>query len=429
MIDILASFVELHILYKIYADSFGNVDVKDPDRKLLFFSVLGVILVKVCNYTAMFSYFTILLLVLYTSCTAYSLYRTNYLLCFSLSSLYILCLSCFDFLIFTLISILFNGYDTFIELVTQQSLMRAGVIVLIKCLWVLAYRIIRNKQLWNFNEKNILKKLLGITTAGYVSFIYLADRTFRTFENRITNTWFILLIIFSLLIFLLMLSGEIEKERMKLNISELKNELLEEKYSLVNEIYSKNAKLYHDLNKHLNVLYQLLEIGETESAKEYVEKIGEPIKMLSGKIWTGVDIVDIIINSELDKMKQCGISANINMEFPGKTNLLPNDMCIILMNLLDNAIEATQKLENPEKIACTMRVVNQLLFIKVENQCVDDSVSFLHFPETTKKYKELHGWGLSCVEDVVKKYDGKMKCKQENGKFEVMIMLLFEKIS
>lgn len=225
-----------------------------------------------------------------------------------------------------------------------------------------------------------------------------------------------------------MLSGEIEKERMKLNISELSNELLEEKYSLVSDIYSKNAKLYHDLNKHLNVLYQLLENGKTESAKNYIEKISEPMKLLSEKIWTGVDIIDIIINSELDKMSSYRIKADINVEFPQKTNLLPNDMCTILANLLDNSIEAVRKLENPETISFTMRIVNQLLLIKVENQCTDQGTAFSHFPETTKKNKNLHGWGMLSVEEIVKKYNGKMQWKQENGKFEVMIMMVFEKI-
>ncbi len=427
-IDLLASFIELYILYKIYADLFAAVNVKDQGRKLLLFSILGVLLVKVCNHVAAFSYFTILLLVFYTSCTAYGLYRTNFLLCFSVASFYILCLSCFDFLIFTLISRLLNGYGTFIELVTQQSLMRTGVIILIKSLWIFAYRILRKKQAWIFSEKNVFRKLLGITIAGYVSFVYLVDGTFRAFENKISHTWFIFMLIFSLFIFMLMLSGEIEKERMKLNISELSNELLEEKYSLVSDIYSKNAKLYHDLNKHLNVLYQLLESGKTESAKNYIEKISEPMKQLSEKIWTGVDIIDIIINSELDKMNRYGIKADINVEFPQKTNLLPNDMCTILANLLDNSIEAIRRLENPEMISFTMRVVNQLLLIKVENRCTDQDTAFSYFPETTKKNKNLHGWGMRSVEEIVKKYNGKMQWKQENGTFEVMILMVFEKI-
>lgn len=161
-IDLLASFIELYILYKIYADLFAAVNVRNQNRKLLLFSILGVLLVKVCNHVAAFSYFTILLLVFYTSCTAYGLYRKNFLLCFSVASFYILCLSCFDFLIFTLISRLLNGYGTFIELVTQQSLMRTGVILLIKSLWIFAYRILRKKQAWIFSGKMFLKNCLGL---------------------------------------------------------------------------------------------------------------------------------------------------------------------------------------------------------------------------------------------------------------------------
>ena len=57
----------------------------------------------------------------------------------------------------------------------------------------------------------------------------------------------------------------------------MRNELLEENYKTINEIYTGNAKLYHDLNNHLNVLYQLLDEEKTLEAKNYITEISRPI--------------------------------------------------------------------------------------------------------------------------------------------------------
>jgi hypothetical protein len=424
LVEWAACFVELFVLYNIYKDVFGETSKKS--KMGILFSIFGMVLVRVCNYIADFSYFTIMILVLFTSITAVGVYHRNFLLCFSISSFYILCLSYFDFLIFIFLSNLFDGYGTFIELITEKGPLRTLVILSIKILWILLYGIVRKKILLLSKKQHSMKALVAMTGIGYVSFVYLVNQTFQSFGDQTSKAWFGFIVVFTLVLFVLLLSYEIKKEKIELNMAELKHELLEEKYDLMSDVYSKNAKLYHDLNKHLNVLYQLLETENIESAKEYIEEISRPITKLAKTSWTGVDIIDVIINTELDKMNEIGIMADVNVEFPHGTNLLSNDMCTILSNLLDNAIEATQKLEYSEKILFTMRGINQLLVIKVENKCPDETLDFRHFPKTTKANKELHGWGLPSVEETVKKYNGKMKCMKEKGSFIVTVMLPFE---
>lgn len=426
IIEWAACFVELYIFYSIYGDVFGNMQVHNQKKTNILLAVIGMILVRLCNHVAAFSYLTIMVIIFYTSVSSYGVYKKNYLLNFSVSSFYILCLSCFDFLIFTFLSNLFNGYSTFIELVTQESFLRTIVIFSIKVLWILSYVMIRRKLQVFSKMHNHFKMLFIMTGVGYASFVYLVNQTFKAFGNETTNLWFVFIVVFALVLVIVMLSNEIKTERMKSNLAELRYELMEEKYDLVSDIYKKNAKLYHDLNKHMNILYQLLETEKIVSAKEYIEEISSLITKLTKTNWTGIDVIDAIINSEWDKMKDYGITADLNVEFPQGTNLLPTDMCTILANILDNAIEATQKLEYPERISLTMRVINQLLIVKVENKCVDDKINFVHFPKTTKQNKELHGWGLPCVDETVQKYHGKMICAKENGKFVVTIMMPFE---
>lgn len=136
-------------------------------------------------------------------------------------------------------------------------------------------------------------------------------------------------------------------------------------------------------------------------------------------------MVDAVLNSKIQEMNGQSIMPDINVEFPENSTILPNDLCTILSNLLDNAIEAVEKLENNRMIKLTMRKANFFLFIRVFNPCSQNQ-KFEVFPATTKENTSLHGWGLRSVKDAVERYDGTMECINENYEFIVNIMLPFD---
>lgn len=284
------------------------------------------------------------------------------------------------------------------------------------------------KHLYRFSfRQNSAYAIMGVSCAGFLGFVFLVNQTFSAFDFSITGIWFVFLALLALVLFLMYFIFESKEEKMKRNFAEMRNQLLEDNYKAINDIYMSNSKLYHDLNNHLNVLYQLLDQGNEDEAKKYIQEISKPILTMSQATWTGVDVVDVIINSKVEKMKEKGITYEINVEYPKNTNILPHDMCTILANLLDNAIEAVSELESPGSIALTIRRINNFLMIKVSNSCVERKNSFDHFPKTTKKKnKELHGWGLPSVADAVEKYNGTLKCTYENNLFIVSIMLFFD---
>lgn len=427
-IEILASFIEMFVLYKIY-DILLYKQRESQSRLVdIFLAIGGTILTQMCNHVASFSYFTLLIFVLYTSITSALFYRINYVALFSISSFYVLCLSCFDFLLFTFVSNFYGGYETFEKLVSTMGVFRVIMISAIKILWVMAYLLLK-KYLYKFSlKKNYAYTILIISCAGFLGFMYLVNQTFKAFNSAMTGMWFIFLAFFALFLFVVYFVIESREEKMKLNFAEMRNALLEENYKSINEIYMSNAKLYHDLNNHLNVLYQLLDDGNEDEAKEYIKEISRPIMKLSKTVWTGIDVVDVIINSKLEKMKEMGISYEFNVEFPKNTNILPHDMCTILANLLDNAIEAAGALEYPGSIALTIRRINHFMLIKVCNSCKEKKEEFVDYPTTTKENKELHGWGLPSVMDAVEKYNGTLKCVNKDNQFIVKIMIFFEAI-
>ena len=124
-------------------------------------------------------------------------------------------------------------------------------------------------------------------------------------------------------------------------------------------------------------------------------------------------------------MNETEIMSDINVEFPKACNILPNDVCTILSNLLDNAIEATQKVEESKYIKLIIRRAKYFLFIRVSNPC-KKMKEFEVLLKTTKDNKNLHGWGLQSVNDVVEKYNGRMECLNIGTEFVVNIMLTFD---
>ena len=131
-IEILASFIEMFVLYKIY-DILLYKQRESQSRLVdIFLAIGGTILTQMCNHVASFSYFTLLIFVLYTSITSALFYRINYVALFSISSFYVLCLSCFDFLLFTFVSNFYGGYETFEKLVSTMGVFRVIMISAIK---------------------------------------------------------------------------------------------------------------------------------------------------------------------------------------------------------------------------------------------------------------------------------------------------------
>ena len=424
--EFIASFIESFVLYRIY-NVFLHKQRKRQGVKIdIVLSVVGAIIILLGNSISLFSYFTMLIYVLYASVTALFLYKIKYIPLFSIASFYTLCLSCFDFFVVTLISNFYGGLEAFLTIISQKGTFRMIVTSVIQFLWIMMYLVIK-KYLYRFSfRQNSAYAILVVSCSGFLGFVFLVNQTFSALDFSITGIWFIFLALLALVLFLMYFIIESKEEKMKLNFAEMRNQLLENNYKAINDIYMGNSKLYHDLNNHLNVLYQLLDQGNGEEAKKYIQEISEPILTMSQITWTGVDVVDVIINSKIEKMKEKEITYEINVEYPKNTNILPHDMCTILANLLDNAIEAVSGLESSGSIALTIRKINHFLMIKVSNSCAERKGSFDHFPKTTKKNKELHGWGLPSVASAVEKYNGTLKCTNENNQFIVSIMLFFD---
>ena len=169
--------------------------------------------------------------------------------------------------------------------------------------------------------------------------------------------------------------------------------MLEEKYESLQELYTRNARLYHDLNNHLNTLYYMLE-NETagKEAQEYIRTISQPIRDLKKIAWTGNDIIDVILSSKIHTMENAGIPHRITVDCPAETGIKASDICTVLSNLLDNAIEAYQKQpEQKEPIHIKIHGIRKFLLIQIINPSQPVQIVNGLPARTSKRNHSLHG--------------------------------------
>ena len=253
-------------------------------------------------------------------------------------------------------------------IVAGYSELRLIQVFINKLALIVAYFLIRHFVKIKF-RKDSIKHYLVLMVIGTFGVINLVKSTLSNLTSRDMMDW----IVFSVILF--MTGGLVvmyERRQHELDMlyfyANEKPASRRKIIKLLIKIYSTNSKTYHDFNNHITVLYQFLLNNEVNRALKYLDDLGTPIKTLIEKTWTSNEVIDVIINSKLEKMNEYGIHSNFNVEFPSNSNIQSQDICAILSNLLDNAIEACEKnkVASNKWINLTIRVINAMIVIKVE---------------------------------------------------------------
>lgn len=268
-------------------------------------------------------------------------------------------------------------------------------------------------------EQSVRQILSRIAVAGLILTVTLTEQNILPIgeEEMLAPLIFAMVLLMGMLVYYTQRQYEREKELAELKSTQ--KELLERDYRRLNEIYAGNARLFHDFHNHMTILGQLLREGKTEEASAYLEDIQGPVKRIAKTVWTGDETMDYLINSKLMAAKEKQIHMEINIEFPRQTGIRSADLCAVLGNLLDNALEAAGQAEDDSRriIWLTIRRINHMLVIKVQNTCEKQPVWEKGEWMTTKEDKSLHGWGLKSAAAAVEKYNGTLQNSWKDSVF------------
>ena len=225
-----------------------------------------------------------------------------------------------------------------------------------------------------------------------------------------------------LLFFVLYLTSS--RNRVENNQALLKLQIANEQQKLQDSIRwnTEVNTLRHDLKNHLLCISEYIRLQQTDTAMEYIEKLtGQVKKELPYHMMTN----SVAVNAILDLKKlvcdenQIDIKYFVLEELP---KIDETDLCVILANLLDNAIEAASK-EEKRQIRLSMEIIGNYFRIVVQNQIAESVLKNNKELGTTKKNRKIHGFGLQSVEDAVERNDGMSNFSEENGWFVADVML------
>jgi len=269
----------------------------------------------------------------------------------------------------------------------------------------------------------------AVAVAGLFGVIFLSGQNVITINEEQMTTWIIFSMLVLVAVLFFYLSRQYEMEKKIAHLEKEKNELLMRDYQLLKDTYAANAKMFHDFHNHMDVLYRYLSKGSTAEAVDYIENLRSPMQVTTQASWVGDEAVDYLINNKIALAASRNIRVKTNIEFPRHTNIRSVDLVAVLGNLLDNSLEATEGLEDSLRfINLTIRRINDMLVIKVENGCCVSPVVADGVLQTSKTDKTLHGWGLQSVRAVAEHYDGTVETEYHNHTFRTVVTLSFEAV-
>ena len=211
------------------------------------------------------------------------------------------------------------------------------------------------------------------------------------------------------------------EDKIKLNYLETLKQQEQENYKLLTLSYQQVREFKHDIENQFSVLKDMLENNDTDAAKEYLVKLGSFVRLANRLCYTGNNAVDSIVNikGSLARTYDIEFICKVNIITSIKTNEL--ELCRIIGNGLDNAIEGCQRSDSPHKhIWISISEEREKLFLVITNTSDEVDTDSL---TSTKKEKGLHGIGISSIKSSVDRLGGLVKFDCTDGIFKLNIMI------
>jgi two-component system sensor histidine kinase AgrC len=180
--------------------------------------------------------------------------------------------------------------------------------------------------------------------------------------------------------------------------------------------------LRHDLRNHLNAVQGLLAQGETEQAQGYLSELAASPALHGTKRICENELANVVLTEKLEEMDRCGLEPDILVALPKSLSVADTDLCALLGNALDNAIEAGRKAQD-NKILIRMRADRGMLMLRVENCCAEAPTEKNGAFATSKADTSRHGFGISGMREIATRYGGTLETRVQDGRFELVACL------
>ena len=206
-------------------------------------------------------------------------------------------------------------------------------------------------------------------------------------------------------------------------IAAYQRELIETHYQEVETMYKQIRGWRHDYRNHIQAMKILAANDDIDAIRKYLDELDTDLNTLDTAIKTGNAMADAILNSKISLARSKGITVKADAHIPVQLKMSEIDLCVILGNLFDNAIEASMKLPEAQRlIRVYMDMKNTQLYISFTNFTASKKME-----KTGNRFRTTkgsgHGFGLVRIDNIIERLDGYLSRNSEDGAFTTEILI------
>lgn len=217
--------------------------------------------------------------------------------------------------------------------------------------------------------------------------------------------------------------NEVYREEIERQIMSEQILMYKKQFQIIEQSQNRIESFRHDIKNHLLLLYNYLDNDKSDMAKKYINDMQKISSVPEQYIKTGNSELDAVLNYSLSKADKMNCTIETNISVPRDAFIQGYELVMLLGNMLDNSIEALEKVNN-KYLYVGITVNKGLLLIRIKNTFDGIVETKEGFIKTRKKESEIHGIGLRNVDEIVKKYDGELNINI-NGNYFVTDVLMY----
>ncbi len=328
--------------------------------------------------------------------------------------------------------ILYNSYVLITRVVSEYIINEKMTLmalmyrmICMTALLALSYIVIDFSAMENIRPSRMLQ-----ISVNAVCLIYIAAEyrfVSRLMERSFTLRYFILilLIFFPVSLLLAEYGAQAQQEISRMRLCEAANEYRVRYYRDVQKSNENIRTLAHDMKNHLLAIRHLAQDGENKKIESYIDDMYDNFGLSSVRVKTGNDLIDSIITKKISDSKDLDIHYSVLLDAQVLESLSDIDICTIFGNALDNAVEACEKVgdKSGRFVSVKSGVSANNAIVEIANSCTGKPEFRKGLPKTSKKDKEMHGFGTKSIKRTVEKYGGMIKIDADNDSVYKLTML------
>lgn len=424
--ELFATFIEGFLVLSVASRLSDNRYNKKKNLVLtLVFTIIYTILITALNKWSTFSFVTLSVCIAYTFLITNIISKGSLLLKATSTVISWFAVSATDYLLsYILIMIIGKSIDLSkgVTLILSPGNTRVFFLFFNKLTSIVIFVIFSRlfPLLRNLSKKN-LGILFVITSCSYIlmsviTSLILSDSILVLQTSVIFSLFFIILSIITTT-FATAWNSRYQTEKHERYLMKITNELMEKNFKTMQHSQNIIRQQVHDFKNHIRTINGMLE-DETK-AKKYTDELLEASYMNARYCRSENEIINSIINCKMTDASAQGIQFKHSVLLTCPIHILSVDICAILANQIDNAVESCEKIpDNHDKeINVEIWQKETFLFFKVTNTAAENPFDKEGKLYSSKKNSAIHGFGIKNIRETVLKYNGELNNSFKDGRF------------